>query len=203
VPGQFGEEAIINKVFPRRFTGTAIEVGAADGLFMSPTKELEDRGWTVLCIEANPLFADALAKNRKLVRLVAAGKKDLDDQDFTVIEMTEAQRNWSAVSSLKVDEEQLENHKTLVRNTSTVKVPVRTLETCIREAGLTRVDFVSIDVEGTDMDVLSGFDVARWKPKLLIIENWRDDDRFEKYLKPFGYGARTRLGVNDVFTLNP
>jgi FkbM family methyltransferase len=135
-----------------------------------------------------------------LVRVVAAGKRDLDDQDFTVVEMTEVQRYWSAVSSLKVDEEQLENHRTLVRNTSTVKVPVRTLDTCIREAGLTKVDFLSVDVEGTDMDVLEGFDVRRWKPKLIIVENWRGDDRFEKYLRPYGYGERARLGVNDVFT---
>lgn len=199
--GQFGEEAIIRKIFPRRYAGTAIEVGAADGLFMSPTKELEDRGWTVLCIEANPMFASALAKNRKLVRLVAAGKENLDDQDFTVVEMTELQRYWSAVSSLKVDDEQLENHRSLVKSTATVKVPVRTLETCIRDAGLTKVDFLSVDVEGTDMDVLLGFDVGRWKPKLIIVENWRDDARFESYLRPFGYGGRTRLGVNDVFTL--
>jgi len=32
-----------------------------------------------------------------------------------------------------------------------------------------RVDFVSIDVEGTELDVLRGFNLARWQPELILM----------------------------------
>jgi len=199
VPGQFGEELVLDEVFAKDFVGTAIDVGACDGLFLNITYPLEQRGWTVLCIEPNPLYEPHLRKNRKLVQAVACSDYEAEESDFTIVEMTEGQGYWSAVSALRPNEEQMEAHRPLIRATQTVKVPVKRLESCIAEAKLQQVDLLSIDTEGEDLKVLDGFNVAKWLPKCIMIENWKDDSTFETYLRPYGYGAKVRLGVNDIF----
>ena len=44
---------------------------------------------------------------------------------------------------------------------TTIVKPVRTLAALIAEAGLATIDFLKIDVEGAEADVLAGMDFAR------------------------------------------
>ena len=53
---------------------------------------------------------------------------------------------------------------------TTVKKPVRTLAALCAEAGLTRVDFLKIDVEGAEADVIAGMDFKRWRPRVVLVE---------------------------------
>ena len=197
--GQFGEGQIIDEVFGLEFKGTAIDVGACQGTYLSTTYHLEHRGWTVLAIEPNPHYWPELDRLRKRPLHMACGNRDEDGVDFTVVEMGPDQAYWSAVSSLEPNPEQLELHKSLIKRVDVVKVPVRRLDTIIEEQQLEQINFLSIDCEGTDMQVLEGFDVGRWLPELIFVENWSEDERFLKYLEPFGYGERIRMGVNDIF----
>jgi FkbM family methyltransferase len=64
---------------------------------------------------------------------------------------------------------------------------------------ITNIDFVSIDTENTELDVLKGFDIKRWKPKLFVIENNFDEPFIAEYLKEFGYERVKRVAVNDFF----
>ena len=47
---------------------------------------------------------------------------------------------------------------------------VRPLAALIDEAGLAAIDFLKIDVEGAEAEVLAGMDLARHRPRLLLIE---------------------------------
>jgi len=61
------------------------------------------------------------------------------------------------------------------------------------------VDFVSIDTEGTELNVLKGFDLVKYNPKVLLIENNYNDTDVEEYLKDFGYIKVKRNYVNDFY----
>ncbi len=60
---------------------------------------------------------------------------------------------------------------------------------------------MTIDVEGQEWGVLQGFDIARWRPGILIIERNRHfpDARIMRYLRDAGYVYRRTTGVNDWF----
>ena len=45
--------------------GVIVDVGAGDGVNMSNSKHFEDKGWTAICIDADPRVKDSLPKNRK------------------------------------------------------------------------------------------------------------------------------------------
>jgi hypothetical protein len=53
---------------------------------------------------------------------------------------------------------------------TTVAKPVRTLASLCAEAGLTRIDFLKIDVEGAEAEVIAGMDFARWRPRVVLVE---------------------------------
>jgi hypothetical protein len=48
--------------------------------------------------------------------------------------------------------------------------PVRTLASLCAEAGLDRIDFLKIDVEGAEADVIAGVDFERWRPRVMVVE---------------------------------
>jgi hypothetical protein len=69
-----------------------------------------------------------------------------------------------------------------------VNVPVSTLDAVLKEAGAPAAfDFLSIDVEGHEIEVLRGFDIARWRPRLILLEDHVADLSKHRYLKSAGY----------------
>ena len=52
----------------------------------------------------------------------------------------------------------------------TIRKPVRTLTALCAEAGLDKIDFLKIDVEGAEAEVLAGMDFARFRPRVVMIE---------------------------------
>jgi FkbM family methyltransferase len=78
-----------------------------------------------------------------------------------------------------------------------VKVPFRSLNSLLEGQSET-VDFFSLDVEGMEIEVLRGFDLERFKPKLMTIEHQGDarDAMVAKYLAQRGYEAVAKKGCN-------
>lgn len=196
--GQFGTDAVAEKYLEGIEKGGAIEVGAAHGIAASNTLHFEQQGWTVLCIEANPHYRRVLPANRPHAMLVAVGAKDEEAVDFNVVTLTNGDQ--SAISGLQLDQKLMASHKDIIQSVGTITVQVKTLDRCIREFGeFKTIDFVSIDTEGTELDVLKGFDVGRWMPRLIVIENNHSSTKHERYLKSFGYKFAERVEVNDFF----
>ena len=74
---------------------------------------------------------------------------------------------------------------------------MRTLDEILEQAGApTPIDFVSIDVEGHEVEVLSGFDLARWRPRLLLVEDHVTNLATHRYLTRAGYRLIRRTGPN-------
>lgn len=190
---QFGEHVLVHAVFGRKRHGYAVDVGASNGISNSNTFDLERRGWTVLCIEPNPLYAPALTNNRKTVISAACGARR-GRKFFSVYDV--GGQNYEACSALQPNQEAVKIHGAkLVRK---VKVDVWTLDECLVTAKFPRLDLLSIDVEGAEADVLAGFDIDRWKPKMVIIEDWQGGD-FRRWFCAHGYYVLKRLGPNEVF----
>lgn len=147
--------------------GHACDVGANDGRFNSNTLSFEERGWTVLCVEPNPLLAESGRERRKLWREVACGAADEDCVDFGVCG---PMMPYPSRSSLGTQPRDSGGPAEKV-----VKVMVRTLDRLLEEAGFPRLDYLTVDVEGWERDVMAGFTVERWKPRVIVLEEWTDN----------------------------
>jgi FkbM family methyltransferase len=169
--------------------GYFVEVGANDPQLYSQTWHLEQRGWTGILIEPQPGLAEKIRRTRSAkvyavacsspansgtsMALNVAGIHSSLDRDFFVFGM---------------DRE------------GVIEVPIRTLDQVLVDAGApTPIDFISIDVEGHEVAVLAGFDIARWQPRLLLIEDLAMDVRLHRLLRSRGYKWIRRTGLNNWY----
>lgn len=196
---QHGEDYYIQEFFGKDYVGTCIDVGASEPIMGSNTYLFEQLGWDVYCIEPNPRYVSLLKDHRKKVYEYACGDEVKENVNFTVCTLLNNNYNEGAISSLKIDTKLLEEHdsyKPILRN---INVNVITLDEFIKNENIEKIDFVSIDTEGTELDVLRGFDINKHSPKMMIIENNYNDPAIEEYLKDFGYAKKMRLAVNDFY----
>jgi FkbM family methyltransferase len=197
--GQWETDRIIERYFDEDYIGTCIEVGAADGIKGSNTMWFEDSGWKTLCIEANPLFKDSLHDKRKEVVISAVGTSESNSADFNVF-VVGNNNIMTSISGLVVDDKLVESHKHLIKDSYKIKVPVKRLDSLLEEKGYPReIDFISIDTESTELDVLKSLDLSEWYVKLLVVENNHNDPAIEEYLTQFGYKKDRRYRVNDFY----
>jgi FkbM family methyltransferase len=134
---------------------------------------------------------------RRLALNIACSNYDKKGVPFQIYSVNDG--NQEAISSLVVDQRLVDSHKGMINKVEEIKVEVKKLDTVLSRINLEKIDFVSIDTEGTELEVLMGFDINRWKPRLFIIENSFNESKFTDYLDDFGYKFSQRIGVNDFF----
>lgn len=198
--GQFQTDKYISEYFDENYIGTCIDVGAENPIDGSNTYFFEQKGWDTYCIDANPNQYLRLQEHRKKAFSFACGNENLKEVEFTICSIFNGSVQ-GAVSSLKVDERLLSDHMQYNPVLTKVKVSVRTLNSFLEEQKVEKIDFLSIDTEGTELDVLKGFDINKYKPKLMVIENNYNYDEIENYLKDFGFIKDKRIAVNDFYIL--
>ena len=144
--------------------GLAVDIGANDGTFLSNTIDLERLGWRVLCIEPNPYYGVDLWASRKEVVVGACGKENAPALFFAV---ETSNNKYAAHSSLKHKQEAM-----------VFEVQVKTLDWYLEQWGVPQLDVLCADVEGGEEDILLGFDLAKWKPKVICLESWEAGNKY-------------------------
>jgi len=189
----------------RAFGATAehryfVEVGMIDGMRFSNTYALEQRGWTGLCVEAHPEYVGMVRKNRPFSTVIHAAASDHSGGTLTF----HADPRGDLSTAAQPDEAALaRDFGQWFEGFTQIQVPVRTLDDMLAEADApVGMELVSIDVEGYELAVLRGFDLAHWKPRVLLLETDKDggSDEVFKYLRARGYHPSRTVGVNTVFT---
>jgi FkbM family methyltransferase len=166
--------------------GYFVEVGANEPRVRSQTWHLEQSGWTGVLIEPQPDLAQQLRSNRTAKVFAVACSKPGNAGRTLPLHVS------GPLSSL--DRHQMAPGAT---PQSVIEVPIRTLDSVLTEAGAPdKFDFLSIDVEGHEIEVLSGFDVARWQPRLILLEDHVTDLSKHRYLRDVGYRIVRRYENN-------
>jgi hypothetical protein len=200
--GQFNEDGFILSQYTQSF-GYAIEVGGADGINGSPTKCLEDKGWKTLLIEPNNELVREAKKHRPYVYQCAAGDENVDDVGITIYTLKGG--NETACSGLNPDIKLLEQHQHLIEDQRIELVNKRTLNSLINKwefdlgEAIPNIDFVSIDTEGTELDVMKGFNIEKYQPKIIALENNFEDYNYRRTMFGYRYILYNRIGVNDYY----
>jgi len=208
---QFGEDRVLWNVFRRRMTGYFIEVGAYDGVSLSNTFFLEQMGWKGLLIEPILPLCHRAAQARPLARVIhgACGKKgSRGTTRFTVAQ------NVPVLSFLRADQDHIDRCVREGARLEEIEVPLMALDDVILQERQTpgpcggpwqsnggwKIDLVSIDTEGCELDVLDGFNLERFRPRVLVIENDRPaGESIEPYLEGRGYRKFHRQKINDFY----
>lgn len=166
--------------------GYFVEVGANEPRVRSQTWHLEQAGWTGLLIEPQPDLARELRAMR-LAKVFAVACSSPENAGRTLPLHVAGPLSSLDRASMAPG----------ARLEAVIEVPIRTLDSVLDEAQApARFDFLSIDVEGHEIDVLRGFDIARWQPRLILLEDHVADLSKHRYLTNAGYRIVRRYENN-------
>ncbi|MCF6158630.1 MAG: FkbM family methyltransferase [wastewater metagenome] len=164
---QEGEDMILSRIFEKQRTGFYIDIGAYHPKKYSNTYFFYKRGWRGINIEPNPAVI-------KLFKKYRAGDINLEigvsDQEG---ELTYFMFDEPALNSFsrELSEERVSN--TNYRIIGRKKVKVSRLDTLLAEylPNNTSIDFMSVDAEGYDLNILKSNNWKLYRPKCLLVES--------------------------------
>lgn len=168
--GQDGEDLILDRILEGQLKGFYVDVGAHHPVRFSNTYLFYRRGWKGINIDAMPGAMKMFDKLRPLDTNIECGVAGnagkLDYYRF----------NEPALNTFDSAEAMLKN-KPPYRLIDTIKINVERLDTLLDRylPKGQKIDFLSVDVEGKDAEVLFSNDWSRFRPRIVLAETLRTD----------------------------
>jgi FkbM family methyltransferase len=159
---QNGEDVLIDRVL-RKPAGFFIDVGAFHPIIDSVTKHFSQLGWRGINIEPDPEFFALLAQDRpNEINICAA----VGRQPGQAVLHRLASRQCSTISEAHLARMDQASRA----GSDRLSVPMRTLADICAEHVRGDIDFLKIDVEGAEADVVAGADWRKFRPILVVVE---------------------------------
>lgn len=186
-PSQIGQDRWVSEVvFPGVSSGYFLDVGSADGVADSNTWALEQRGWTGACVDPFPRNMQA--------RRCRMFKNAVDGVAGRHVRFKPAGDVGGITDYLATTRDSAE--------AATVELTTVTLADILARAGAPGfIHYMSLDIEGAELEALRGFPFDRHRLGALTIEhNFEEPKRsgIQKLLNEHGY-VRVRTWMQDDF----
>lgn len=191
--------------------GYFIEIGGADGIINSNTISLERQyGWNGVCIEADPYQYSLLKKNRSCTTVNSACSSASGEKlEFVLSSGTKNPSDYSRQMSgllnfAKKHKKTLLDSKKQNPECSFV-VTTKTLTEILNEIKAPEnIDFLSLDVEGAELEVLYGIDFKKYKIDCILVEHNHEYPKRSdicKLLFSNNYYKAENLLIDDLYRL--
>ena len=195
------EDIFINEYFKNKNCGFYIDIGCYHPIKYSNTALLYNRGWKGINIDMNSTSIDLfnIARNRDINICSAISSTNKQVTQFI-------DHSYSPVNTIDKKFSDVISKKLSIKPFIEKKIQTYTLSQVLKKYKvlLNQVDFLNIDVEAHDYEVLKGIDFVKIKPKIICIEieNFSSKLNFEKinnYLKKYNYIFIKKIGLNGFF----
>lgn len=194
---QNAEDILLDRIFGDH-VGTFVDVGACYPTIHNNTYFFYLRGWRGVSIEPLPWLRPAFEEKRPedLNLSVAAGEAEGEMPFYEV-----STSGGLSTLDTKIAEDYRAQGLPVVEH----RVPVRTVASLIEEYAIAPPDFLSIDAEGTEVNVIRGVPLDRWRPRVIVVEStWPQTtipshEDWEPILLAHGYLFAAFNGVNRFY----
>jgi FkbM family methyltransferase len=188
--------------FKDKKDGIFIDVGASDGLTWSNSLTLEvNYNWTGLCIEPHPSAFKKLIECRTNKCLNCAVSKTEGVVDFLVIE------GYAEMLSGLVDCYDQRHVERIRREVDThgdkinvVKIDSIPLTKILNSNNIKRVDYLSVDTEGSEISVMDSIDLSQLDINLISLECNYDLEELNSYMNNKGYKFLQKICCDAFYT---
>jgi FkbM family methyltransferase len=186
------EDLIIYGFLKNIKNGIYVDVGASHPEHLSVTKFFYEKGWSGVNIEPDPKIFKLLVRDRPRDINVRVG---ISNKPGT-LDMRQYLGDSQGLSTFSdhMKKENLKSHKYV-----DVKTDVVTLAKVLSDSKVKHIDFMKIDVEGYEYEVLQGNDWNKYKPKLICIESNHIENDWNSILVKNGYQEVFFDGLNKYY----
>ncbi len=179
---QIGQDKWVLETTNFKKNGYFLDIGAADGLYLSNTYILEKKyGWKGICVEPANKIED-LKKNRKcIIENSCIFSKSGEILEFQIDdEISGIKRYFDGAHT---------------RKGKTIKVKTISLKDLLKKYNSPKIiDFLSVDTEGSEFEILKNFPFNEYSVKLIAVEHNAHSGRKEDIIK--------RKKIFDLLTKN-
>ena len=160
----FGEDLFVNNYFSNKKRGFYIDIGCNQPQKNSLTFSLHKKGWKGLNIDISERCIDLYNFFRKddINLNLSVGSNESVVDAFIFYEnctMNTVDKKFKKYTSKSVNKEPM-----------TKKIKQKTLDQILEKYEIKKIDYLNIDVEGNEMNVLNGFKIKKYLPSLISIE---------------------------------
>ena len=197
-PSQAGQDKIIKEVFfKNKKNGFFVEIGAYDGIVGSNCYYFERfLNWNGIALEPSIFQFEKLKKNRKCKLLNNAVSHEIKDVEF--IEVIEGLTQMSGINN-----DFFKRNIDIISNNEKSKTRSFNLKTIIFEQIVSKnvdIDYLSIDIEGGEMDLLNSINLNNNDIKVISVENnIPKEQNFKDFFDNKGFIYFDRVGQDEIF----
>ena len=186
---QLGQDVWVASRTANKADGFFVEIGATDGVRLSNSHYLEKvLGWRGLCIEPNPNYHEALTNNRSCqISTDCVGPRTGDLVEFILA------GEYGGISQYA--DRDLHSDRRQELSTEKVHLFTKSLNDILEEKEVPSfIDYLSIDTEGSEFEILQALDFERWQIGQITVEhNWsRQRSKIYDLLAGKGYSRIER-----------
>tara|TARA_B100000073_G_scaffold191400_1_gene158434 strand:- start:419 stop:1120 length:702 start_codon:yes stop_codon:yes gene_type:complete len=191
--GEFGEDILVNRILKNLETGKYVDVGCYHPYKGSLTAQLYKKGWKGINIDLSKSSIDLF----NLVR-----KEDIN-LNLAVSDFN-GQTSYFENSPINQQNSLIKNND----NQKKIKIDCKNLNLILEENKFEKFEYLNIDVEGSEQNVINGINLSKYRPILITIENnnLHINDYIEsetyKILIKNNYTFISRTGVTNFFLKN-
>lgn len=164
---QCGEDLIVSYVFG--WLGVSkpsyLDLGAHHPTFLSNTYYFYLQRNYGVCVEPDPVYFQGFQKKRgrDVCLNVGVGTHSSTEADFFLMSAP----TLNTFSEEEARRFEAETSYTIVKK---IKVPIICINEIVEKHFTDGPNFVSLDIEGLDIEILKAFDFQRWRPQVFCVE---------------------------------
>lgn len=201
---QWSQDHILNThFFKNSRNGIFIDIGANDGICGSNSYFFEKSlNWSGICVEPNP----EIFKRLKLVRNCTLVNKGVYDKE-TKIPFMKCSTDVNALSGILecYDQKHIDRINRETKNTGNDIINIDTIrfDTLLEENKIDIVDYLSIDTEGSEFEIIKSIDFKKSHINIINYEENYPESLKSKELREFleknGFKFWKKLGGDNVY----
>lgn len=205
--GQWAEDVLVRKLFPKnKKSGIYLDIGAYHPFIHSNTAYFWLKGWHGYNIDANPstikIFNTIRPTDKNIWTAIVPESQFIKGQNTVDLMLPKTKDNTSGVSATGTVHVGLSSDRSF---SESISVPAISITKLLNDYGIKNIDYMNIDIEGYDQDIIKELDFSRCLPKVISVEDYADNVQevllspITVYLCSNGYSLVGRAGPTSIF----
>ena len=200
---QKGEDLIILSYFQgiNITKGVYLDIGCFHPIWISNTHLLHKEGWTGYAIDIDKYKLKAMkyARGRNIECIHGAITPNINDNE--IVQVYKFKKTWSDFDTLD------KNFANIIKNEYKIDYQKEIINSIYINnlfSKLPHINFLNLDIEGLDKEVILNLDLEKYKPDVIVLEDnvWGGSEEINKKMNKYDYNKFLVTGNTIGFAKN-